>query len=154
MSSSSGPSRSATQMALDIIKTRGFRTLYLGAHLHILRDGFGTAMYFAGYELMKHSLTRPGETSGPLIHILAGGTAGTSCWLVLFPIDLVKSVIQREALKESPKYKNAREFIKSAWMRGGIRRFYAGIGPQLVRSFPVHALNFLVYEHVLNLCTS
>lgn len=29
---------------------------------------------------------------------------------------------------------------------------YAGIGAQLMRSFPIHAINFLVYEQVLLVC--
>ncbi|KAJ3092716.1 hypothetical protein HK102_003895 [Quaeritorhiza haematococci] len=134
-----------------IVRMKGVRGLYGGAHLHLLRDGLGTAMYFGGYEVAKHMLI-PVLGNGPIVHILAGGFAGTSCWLVLFPIDLTKSVIQRDYLRPNPRYRSTMEFLRSAWRKGGIRRFYSGIGPQLLRSFPVHALNFLVYEHVLKMC--
>lgn len=133
-------------------KTKGFKTFFSGSHLHIMRDGLGTALYFSGYELMKYKMTPENQISGSSIHVIAGGIVGLVCCVVLFPIDLVKSVIQREALKPNPKYLNARDFIKRAWEKGGVKRFYAGIGPQLVRSFPVHALNFFVYEKMLKFC--
>ncbi|KAI9324467.1 hypothetical protein DFJ73DRAFT_243434 [Zopfochytrium polystomum] len=56
------------------------------------------------------------------------------------------------SLQPVPKYSSAIEFIRRRFRSSGIRGFYHGIGAQLTRSFPVHSLNFLVYEQVLAWC--
>ncbi|KAI9017407.1 mitochondrial carrier domain-containing protein [Gaertneriomyces semiglobifer] len=146
------PDMSTLDWAKRIVHLKGPTGLYAGYSMHLLRDAIGTAMYFCGYETAKYLLTREGRDPGPLIYMTAGGLAGTLSWLVLFPIDITKSVLQREALNPSPKYNTPAEFVRIRWAKRGLRGFYTGIGPQLIRSFPVHSINFLVYEHVLKLC--
>ncbi|KAI8813410.1 mitochondrial carrier domain-containing protein [Cladochytrium replicatum] len=159
-------------MIRKIIKKRGVVGLYSGYMPHLLRDGFGTGLYFAFYELFKYSLinynaglySRPSTdpptaadlaaAEVPLVHMLAGGLGGTVVWLFLFPIDLAKSVIQREALSDNPKYRSTLEFVAKHWKQRGLFGFYHGLTPQLIRSFPVHSLNFLVYEQVTRFCRS
>jgi len=41
--------------------------------------------------------------------------------------------------------------IKATYNASGIRGFYAGIGPTLIRAFPIHSINFMVYEYFLKL---
>ncbi|KAJ3287473.1 hypothetical protein HK104_008563 [Borealophlyctis nickersoniae] len=138
--------------AKRIVELKGLPGLYSGYGAYLLRDVLGTGMYFCGYETCKFLLTPEGGKAGPMIHMLGGGMAGTLSWIVLFPIDITKSVLQREALRPNPKYANAYAFVRARWAKAGIRGFYSGISAQLVRSFPVHALNFLVYEHVMEFC--
>jgi hypothetical protein len=173
-----------------------------------LKDGIGTGLYFCGYEVLKRALsgienqitqhTSSNAETDPAslrkrntwIYALSGGLTGSLSWIFLFPIDSVKSVIQRQGLYElglgnhmrskpttthanlsppshsteikthlteqvihkNPKYKSATSYILSTLSKKGISRFYIGITPQLIRSFPVHALNFIVYEYVLMWC--
>ncbi|KAI9207473.1 mitochondrial carrier domain-containing protein [Polychytrium aggregatum] len=149
------PKRSSWGMAKHIVNKKGFFGLYAGYRLHLTRDILGTSMYFCGYENIKRlfELTLESGKCGPVHHMLAGGIAGTSSWLILFPIDLVKSNVQKEALKDKPRFSTTAEFVRLKWAKGDMWGFYRGIGPQLVRSFPIHALNFLVYEQVLDWCT-
>ncbi|KAI9354640.1 mitochondrial carrier domain-containing protein [Zopfochytrium polystomum] len=142
----------AFQWARKIVQMKGFLGLYSGYKYHLLRDMSGTAMYFFGYESLKLIMTPVGGTPGLHVYMLAGGISGTCSWIVLYPFDLVKSVMQREALQTVPKYSSAIEFIRRRFRSSGIRGFYHGIGAQLTRSFPVHSLNFLVYEEVLAWC--
>ncbi|KAJ3214401.1 hypothetical protein HK099_006893, partial [Clydaea vesicula] len=100
------------QWVVKIFQKRGLFGLYYGAHLHIFRDALGSSLYFCGYEITKYALTPSGERPSSITTLLAGGFAGSSCWLILFPIDLVKSNIQKEALSSSPKYTSARHFVK------------------------------------------
>ncbi|KAJ3185027.1 hypothetical protein HDU87_002593 [Geranomyces variabilis] len=149
--------KSTTEWARHIVNMKGPSGLYSGYSIHLVRDAIGTAFYFSGYEFCKHVLTKYLGTGadgqpGAVTYMLAGGIAGTLSWLVLFPIDITKSVLQREALQHRPKYLTALQFITTRWRKSGIRGFYNGIGPQLVRSFPVHSINFLVYENVVRWC--
>ncbi|KAJ3070469.1 hypothetical protein HDU99_002669 [Rhizoclosmatium hyalinum] len=143
---------SAWEWGKKIVRQKGVLGLYSGYSYHLLRDFTGTGMYFGGYESLKVLFTPKGETPGPMVHMMAGGLSGTLSWIVLFPIDLIKSVMQKEALQPIPKYTSARQFIVKRFKSGGVRGFYHGIGAQLTRSFPVHAMNFLVYEAVLKWC--
>ncbi|KAJ1344098.1 hypothetical protein BSLG_001238 [Batrachochytrium salamandrivorans] len=135
-----------------IIQTKGLRGLGVGYHLQTGRDGVGTAFYFSIYETFKAIATPTGEKPGPLIHMIGGGIAGTLSWIVAFPIDVVKSVIQQDAFTAKPKYRGAWEFVRLRFAQQGLAGFYQGIGPQLIRSFPIHSINFLVYENMLQLC--
>ena len=132
-----------------VFRQKGLGGLYNGFNLHLARDFFGTAYYFCAYETFKYLASPNGEKTSPWIHLLGGGVAGTTVWLMVFPIDLCKSIMQRDALNPNPKFKSVLEFIKLRYERKGWRGFYVGLQPQLIRSFPVHAVNFMVYEQML-----
>ncbi|RUS31220.1 mitochondrial carrier domain-containing protein, partial [Jimgerdemannia flammicorona] len=115
------------------------------------RDTLGTSVYFGSYETVKRLLTTPTSPAGPLTHFLAGGLCGIFCWLVVFPIDLVKSVIQKEAMHPHPTHDSIPVVVREILARSGYRGFYRGLGVTLMRAFPIHSLNFLVYEQVLKM---
>ncbi|KAI9257031.1 mitochondrial carrier protein-domain-containing protein [Helicostylum pulchrum] len=76
------------------------------------------------------------STGSPLTQFLAGGICGIMGWIVVFPLGLVKTLIQKETLQD-------------IYARNGIACFYRGITVTLIRVFPIHSLNFLVYEQTL-----
>ena len=80
---------------------------------------------------------------------MAGGICGIMCWIVVFPLDLVKTLIQKEILLPKPTYKNAMDCVQDIYKRNGLVGFYRGITVTLIRAFPIHSLNFLVYEQTL-----
>ncbi|KAJ3324955.1 hypothetical protein HDV06_005543 [Boothiomyces sp. JEL0866] len=130
------------EWARYIYKNYGLFGFYKGFPLHFLRDLFGTGCYFTIYESFKYTSMQFLQP-GPMVHLIGGGIAGTLSWIVLFPIDLCKSIMQREALKPHPQYHSVLEFIKLRYSHEGILGFYRGISPQLIRSFPVHGINFI-----------
>ncbi|KAJ3336354.1 hypothetical protein HDU93_003025 [Gonapodya sp. JEL0774] len=145
--------------AYRIARLRGPKALYTGVSLHTLRDFFGTGIYWFSYESAKHFASLYGF-SGPGVHMAAGGMAGAISWLVTFPVDLVKSVVQKEALvgmsgseRQWKERMRSAEVARRVWRRGGWRALYNGVGATVVRAVPIHALNFLVYEAVLKWTT-
>lgn len=114
-----------------------------------VRDTIGTAVYFGTYETTKRALSSPASPPGPLTHFMAGGICGILCWIVVFPIDLVKSVMQKDIMAPKPTYDTIRECVTDINNRQGIKGFYRGMAVTLMRAFPIHSLNFLVYEQVL-----
>ncbi|KCV68179.1 hypothetical protein H696_05108 [Fonticula alba] len=91
--------------------------------------------------------------------MVAGGLAGMASWTVMFPLDLVKSRLQSALLgaasgQNSPGARpGGNSFLACARAtlaegHGDYRVFYRGLGPTLFRAFPLHALNFIVYESV------
>ena len=69
-------------------------------------------------------------------------------------MDRVKSVIQKDSMSEQKRYAHPNEFISRRFKRRGLKGFYRGMTAQLIRSFPLHAINFLVYENMLTFCRS
>lgn len=65
--------------------------------------------------------------------LLAGGTAGTSVDLALFPLDTIKTRLQ-----------SAQGF----WKAGGFHGIYSGLGSVALGSAPTAALFFVTYESV------
>ncbi|CAO3675051.1 unnamed protein product [Rhizopus microsporus] len=143
-------STSSWHSAKEILKKRGPLGLYSGFSLHLARDAIGTGVYFGGYETTKYLLSHlQNTTAGPGTQFLAGGICGIMCWIVVFPLDLVKSLIQKEILHPFPKYKSTKQCVQEIYQRNGIAGFYRGISVTLIRAFPIHSLNFLVYEQTL-----
>ncbi|OAD74600.1 hypothetical protein PHYBLDRAFT_111764, partial [Phycomyces blakesleeanus NRRL 1555(-)] len=136
--------------AKEIIKKKGLPGLWSGFGLHFVRDALGTGVYFGGYETTKYLLNQgSGQPAGPLTQFLAGGICGILCWLVVFPIDLVKSLMQKEIMAQRPTYGRTSDCIRDIYKAKGTLGFYRGITVTLVRAFPIHSLNFLVYEQTL-----
>ncbi|KAJ2426121.1 hypothetical protein GGF41_002175 [Coemansia sp. RSA 2531] len=116
----------------------------------IVRDSSGTAIYFASYETVKETLRRltGSDTTGPLTHMLAGGTCGVVSWLLIFPVDLIKSTMQSQVLKPkgAKTFASSLQCLRDIHSRLGLAGLYRGISVSLIRAFPIHGLNFVVYE--------
>lgn len=128
----------------EIIKTGGVSSLFKGSLATLARDGPGSALYFASYEITKNFLNK-GTTSNE-INIanvcLAGGVAGMSMWIVVFPVDTIKTKLQASSTSKS-MLDATREIYHT---RGGLKGFFPGLGPALLRSFPANAATFLGVE--------
>ncbi|KAK9759826.1 hypothetical protein K7432_016751 [Basidiobolus ranarum] len=138
--------------ARRIVRDYGVSALYRGASLQLLRDGVGMGFYFGFYEGFKYlSTNQLGFSGSPLVYMFAGGCSGTMSWFVGFPVDLVKSRIQKEAFMSQRQYVNGMDCFRKVIAQSGIRGLYSGMVPTLVRAFPIHSINFLVYESVLKI---
>lgn len=118
----------------------GIRSIYKGAAATLLRDGPGSAAYFATYEVMKGYLSKGEEMSLSAITI-AGGCAGVAMWTAIFPVDTIKSLQQSSTLKQSMA-----QVANSLYRTKGVAGFFPGLGPALARSFPANAATFLGVE--------
>lgn len=137
-----------------IVSQKGYRGLYAGFSLHATMDVIGTATYFGVYESFKEYVYQQNKPDAqPVwVSLAGGGLAGALSWSLVFPADVVKSVLQKKSLEVDPKLNTIFKISRSLYDSGGFRRFYKGIAPQLIRSFGVHAINFMVYEKVLVIC--
>ncbi|KAJ1732091.1 hypothetical protein LPJ61_002216 [Coemansia biformis] len=146
------PRWAASNMSVlrEIVRRRGLHGMYYGLNLHVARDACGTAIYFASYETVKETLRRltGSETTGAATHMLAGGTCGVLSWLLIFPVDLVKSTMQSQVLLPggTPAFATPWQCLRDIHARLGMSGLYRGISVSLIRAFPIHGLNFVVYE--------
>ncbi|KAK3428825.1 mitochondrial carnitine/acylcarnitine carrier-like protein [Eucalyptus grandis] len=125
----------------------GTRGLFKGLFPTLAREVPGNAAMFGVYEGIKQYLAGGGDTSGlgRGSLIVAGGLAGASFWAMVYPTDVVKSVIQVDDYK-NPKYSGSLNAFNKILASEGVKGLYKGFGPAMARSVPANAACFLAYE--------
>jgi len=129
-----------------IVKHRGLRGLYSGFGLHLTRDLLGTGIYFMTYETGKQIfLTYSGDqtTTSPMAAMTAGGLCGIVSWALIYPIDSVKAIYQKNCLlhERGEKVKRPKiEFFN--------RRMYRGLSVSMGRSCVLNAIFFAAFENL------
>jgi solute carrier family 25 (mitochondrial carnitine/acylcarnitine transporter), member 20/29 len=73
-----------------------------------------------------------------------GGLAGEALWISSYPFDVIKSKMQSDGFGDKQRYKTMRDAFGQTWRAEGMRGFWKGIGPTLVRAMPVSAGTFAV----------
>jgi hypothetical protein len=85
-----------------------------------------------------------GNDDGPgLPTLIAGGLAGCASWLVIYPVDVVKSHVQTGSTGGST---NGLTVARELYRQYGIRAFTRGLGVTMLRAFPVNATVFYALE--------
>lgn len=133
----------AADVVKHLYKEGGVRSVFKGSLATLARDGPGSALYFATYEYIKKELTPQGKSLSLGAISFAGGMAGVAMWVPVFPIDTVKSNLQSTNHPHS-----IAQVTKQIYRNGGIKAFFPGIGPALLRSFPANAAAFVGVELV------
>lgn len=133
----------------EMYRTGGFRLIFKGLVATFARDGPGLALYFSTYEVVKEGLSTPGKEMSLMAIMVAGGCAGVSMWLGVFPIDTIKLKQQLSNVQISIV-----ETTRTIYRSGGIKAFFPGVGPALARSFPANSATFLGVEIARNLMDS
>ncbi|XP_059441817.1 mitochondrial carnitine/acylcarnitine carrier-like protein [Corylus avellana] len=125
----------------------GVRGLFKGLFPTMAREVPGNAAMFGVYEALKQYLAGGQDTfglgRGSLI--VAGGMAGDSFWLSVYPTDVIKSVIQGDDYK-NPKFSGSIDAFRKILASEGVKGLYRGFGPAMARSVPANAACFLAYE--------
>ncbi|EGW34438.1 uncharacterized protein SPAPADRAFT_59867 [Spathaspora passalidarum NRRL Y-27907] len=129
----------------EMYRTGGIRSIFKGSVATLCRDGPGSALYFATYEILKKKLSKDDQELSLVAIMTAGGFAGVSMWLGVFPIDTIKSTQQSSNVPISIV-----QTTKNIYAKGGIKAFFPGVGPALARSFPANAATFLGVELARN----
>ncbi|KAG1802036.1 mitochondrial carrier domain-containing protein [Suillus plorans] len=115
----------------------GIRSIFRGTGATIARDGPGSAVYFAAYEVTKKALTPAGPSAGDLnlgAIMFAGGTAGVATWSIAIPPDVLESRIQSAPSGTYPGLSDC------------FRKTVARLGPAMAKAFPANAATFLGVE--------
>ena len=150
---------------------KGLRNFYIGFGPHFFCDAFGRSVYFTSYEIFKRNLAqvkRSGHDSGVNDNCLSthnislsdrmfcAATAGMTCWIVIFPFDVIRSRLYAYSLtKQSSSatlsgFELSRQMIKEQ----GIKSLYRGILVTVARAGPVAAAVLPVYDSVLRWLSS
>ncbi|PRP84385.1 mitochondrial substrate carrier family protein [Planoprotostelium fungivorum] len=129
-------------------KINGISGYYQGLGATILRDAPGSAVYWCTYEIVKKKTKREGSDDlDSRSVLLAGGAAGLSYWTLIYPLDVIKSTVQNDAIiRGERKFRGISDCTRQVYRKIGLGGFYRGITPCVVRSVPANAVAFWVYE--------
>ena len=123
-----------------IFQLHGFRGLYHGLTLQLMRDSLGTSVHFTSYEFFLSHLSSINPTFAPL---LAGGLGGTVAWSIIYPFDLIKTRRQTEIFSHK-QFSSSMSIVKEILAsKRGFKGLYTGFSASVIRAFPIHAINFL-----------
>jgi len=132
-------------VARDLRKQLGVLAFYRGFGLTALRDIIGRGTLFTTYEFIKGKISKPNQSPSLVISTVAGGCAGAAFWSVIYPIHTLKIRFQTVSAKNASR---------TTWQcmqlahKQGLSSLFKGYGLALVRTFPLGAIQFGVYESV------
>ena len=68
-----------------------------------------------------------------------------------YPLNLVRTRMQAQGLRQLgaggvPQYAGMADCFRRTWADGGLRAFYVGLGPNLLKSLPSGVISYVVYE--------
>lgn len=148
----------------DVVKDlKANRALFRGSGVTVLREAQAYGVWFATYEYVIAALVDrlqrvrndPSLTRNdlPTPYLLgAGAVAGEALWLASYPLDVVKSRVQADGLASAGESRYGGSAIRAAqdvWRTQGIRGFWRGIVPTLLRAIPASSGTFAAVELTL-----
>jgi len=145
--------RNAAHALFLVLKEEGFGALYRGVSLTALRQGTNQAVNFTAYSELKawlqdrqqdHTANLPGwQTAG--IGLISGAM-GPMCNA---PIDTIKTRLQKTPAAPGETAMGRIVAIANVmWKQEGVRAFWMGITPRVMRVAPGQAVTFAVYEYL------
>lgn len=137
------------------LKLNSVRGPFQGLGATLMRNIPANAVYFGSFECFKsyacevYNCKTSDLSVGALFSM--GGLAGSLYWALLFPADVVKSKMQSDAIRKSDRsYVTIPGTIKSLYQQGGIKCFYRGFLPCMMRSTPANGIMLMTVDKVRN----
>lgn len=154
-------------LLFQIIEKEGFLGLYrgLGASLSVAVPTLSIS--FMVYGKIKENMLDQGLFVNPHGHLSAGGSllagsiSGMMSSSIMFPADVIRKRMQLMGalINDSktldgevlPRTHGIRYHAEMVYQNGGMRGFYRGLGPEIMKVCPMVAITFCSYETVKDL---
>ncbi|XP_035535434.1 solute carrier family 25 member 15a [Morone saxatilis] len=131
-----------------VLKKNGPLGFYQGWSSTIVREIPGYFCFFGAYEMCRSKFAQYKGTDKDSIGILplmfSGGFGGACLWVMVYPIDCVKSRIQVYSL--AGRQEGFMKTFMGILRTEGFTALYSGLTPTLIRTFPANGALFLAYE--------
>ncbi|XP_041022763.1 LOW QUALITY PROTEIN: adenine nucleotide transporter BT1, chloroplastic/mitochondrial-like [Juglans microcarpa x Juglans regia] len=136
---------STTEVFQNIMKTDGWKGLFRGNLVNVIRVAPSKAIELFAYDTVNKQLSpKPGERPKLPIpaSLVAGACAGVSSTLCTYPLELVKTRIT----VERGVYKGLFDAFFKILKEEGPAELYRGLTPSLIGVIPYAAANYFAYD--------
>ncbi|XP_039066735.1 folate transporter 1, chloroplastic-like isoform X2 [Hibiscus syriacus] len=144
-----------------ILREEGWTALYKGLGPGLLMVSHG-AIQFTAYEELRRIMVdykarkQKSESASNLLnsfdYAVLGGSSKIAAILITYPFQVIRTRTQQRPSDEGiPRYMNSWHVVKETTRFEGLRGFYKGITPNLLKNVPASSITFIVYENVLKL---
>src|SRR5271169_1343052 len=129
--------------------SHGIRGIYQGLSSTIIfRSAF--FVWWSTYELYTRLFLAHTPLSLPSINFWAGGLSAQTFWLASFPFDVIKQRIMTDSLDQNKRrYKSWSQAWLLVWRNEGIKGYYRGFVPCVLRAFPANAAALFMFERTM-----
>ena len=125
----------------DFIKKLEVKNFYKGYTVEYPRSIIATTTYLGTYMYLRDRIKLQYQVyMSPLL----GSIAGIASWLTVFPLDTIRT--ERQTTNKS-----IANIIRDKYSNCGIRGFYLGITPVILRTLPSASIGMFVYEYTKKL---
>ncbi|EXC24877.1 hypothetical protein L484_013246 [Morus notabilis] len=148
------------------MREEGWIALYRGIVPGLFLVSHG-AIQFTAYEELRKVLIdlksgknteKSGSSDTPLNsfdYAALGASSKIVAMLLSYPFQVIRARLQQRPCNEGvPRYMDSLHVVKDTARFEGLRGFYRGITPNLLKNVPAASITFIVYENVLNLLKS
>ncbi|KAI3632358.1 hypothetical protein MIR68_009464 [Amoeboaphelidium protococcarum] len=133
-----------------IYQTGGLAGLYSGTTITLMRDIPAYFIWFASYELSKQYFQSWLQDDKSLSAVLmAGSVAGVTQWSLCMPLDTIKTRIQTDTSASARRHSLIQSFT-DLYRQQGLKGFYRGYLPAVIRAIPSNAISWLGTEIALS----
>lgn len=148
-----GSYRNAFHALVSVVQSEGIQALYRGITLTAARQATNQAVNFTVYNELKRLVSKfyykNNEQIAPPIMMAMGFASGAMGPLFNAPIDTVKTHVQKnKRIVGASASRQIADCCATIWKQGGVRGFYRGLVPRVLRVAPGQAVIFVVYERV------
>lgn len=143
------------------MREEGWAALYKGLLPSLFLVSHG-AIQFTAYEELrkvvadfksKKSRSHSGSADSVLNSVdyaALGASSKVAAILLSYPFQVMRSRLQQRPSSEGiPRYMDSWHVIRETVRFEGVRGFYKGITPNLLKNVPAASITFIVYENVL-----
>lgn len=139
----------STREALkEIYRINGIRSLYRGFCVSLNRDVFSYGIYFYSFYILKDYWESEKSLSNFKL-MFAGGIAGILSWILTYPFDTLKTIIQvndgNKTLTQLEAYYHLVNQTNSSF-----KSLFKGLCPTILRAFITNSVIFYTNEMCLD----
>jgi len=130
-------------------KQNKLKTFYMGFSSHIIRNIFAGGIHLGTYDIIREKIAnyKGVDTIDIKIHenLFAGALSGVFFWSAIYPLDVIKSNLQSDHINKNERlHRNMFNCATHIYKVGGVKSFYKGLAPCVLRAIPANSLMLYV----------
>lgn len=130
-----------------VLENEGWAGLFSrGLGPTLAREVPSYAIYFVVYGVLMQTPTA--IALGSVAPLVCGAISGCACWIPVYPIDVVKTLVQNTEGGDSV---SSVDVAVKLYEDEGLGGFYNGLTPKMLRASVNHAVTFWVYDLMLGI---